>query len=150
MKFLPDDFNEDDLKKDFEEEFDMLCSINEPLHEKMKKIYDAKKIDVKKFTERTELARHYYYDFCREGYIPNMFALVSVCMGLNLGLPVAESLLAPTKFGFNYTNKVHCAYIYLLTHYQGLCIEDCNKILMSLGIDKKADLLGSFSADERE
>lgn len=31
--------------------------------------------------------------------------LVSVCMGLNLDLPTAESLLAPTKFSFNYTNR---------------------------------------------
>lgn len=103
-------------KKEFEESYKILCSINEPLHEKIKKIFEMKKITVSKFERCTGLGRYYYYNFQREGYIPMMSALVSLCMGLNLDLPTAESLLAPTKYSFNYTNRVHCAYVFLLTH----------------------------------
>lgn len=150
VKYLSEEYNEDSMKKRFEEKYEMLRSLNEPLHEKMKKIFEIKKVDVGKFTECTQLGRHYYYKFQEPGYIPMMSALVSVCMGLNLDLPVAESLLAPTKFSFNYTNRVHCAYMFLLTQYQGLCIEDCNKILRSLGITDEASLLGTFTSEDRE
>ncbi len=148
--YLPEDFNGEIVKKQFDESYDILHSINEPLHSKMKTIFKSKNMNAKKFVDCTGLARHYFYDFQREGYIPMMATLVSVCMGLNLDLPTAESLLAPTKFSFNYTNRIHCAYMFLLTHYQGLCIEDCNKILRCLGINDKAHLLGTFSADDRE
>lgn len=36
------------------------------------------------FTERTELGRYYYYYFWEKDYVPNMDALVAVCMGLDL------------------------------------------------------------------
>lgn len=149
ITYLPEDFNKEIVKEQFDESYRILCSINEPLHEKMKKIFKIKKMNPRKFVEYTGLGRHYYYNFQEEGYIPMMFALVSVCMGLNLDLPTAESLLAPTKFSFNYTNRIHCAYMFLLTHYQGLCIDDCNFILRSLGINDTADLLGTFTADDR-
>ncbi len=149
-KYLPDNFDEEVMKKEFEESYDILCSINEPLHKKMKKIFDKKSINARKFVEKTGLGRYYYYNFLKEGYIPNMDALIAVCMGLNLDFPTAESLLKPTKYGFDYTNRVHCAYMFLLTHHQGLCIDDCNHILRSLGITDEADLLGTFTSDDRE
>lgn len=148
--YLPDDFSEEIVKMQFEEGWNILRNINEPLHSKMKTIFKIKDINAKKFVECTGLPRHYFYDFQREGYVPEVTTLVSVCMGLNLDLPTAESLLAPTKFSFNYANKTHCAYIFLLTHYQGLCIEDCNKVLHILGIDKASDLLGTITADDRK
>lgn len=79
-----------------------------------------------------------------------MNALISVCMGLNLDLSTAESLLKPAKYGFDYTNKVHCAYMFLLIHYQGLCIDDCSQILHSLGITDEANLLGIFTSVDKE
>lgn len=150
MRVLPQNYDEISMKEDFEENYKILCAVNAPLHEKMHIIFDKKKIKVDKFVEYTGLGRYYYYHFLEEGYVPNMNALVAVCMGLNLDFPTAESLLASTKYSFDYTNRVHCAYMYLLTHYQGLCIEDCNKILCSLGITDKSNLLGTFTADDRE
>lgn len=149
-KYLPDNYDEEAVKEEFEESYDILCSINEPLHEKMRKIFERKGIDASGFVECTGLGRYYYYHFLEKGYIPKMDALIAVCMGLNLDFPTAESLLAPTKFGFDYTNRVHCAYMFLLTHYQGLCIDDCNRILRSLGITNEADLLGTFTSDDRK
>lgn len=78
----------------------------------MKEIFYKKKIKVNEFTERTELGRYYYYHFWEKDYVPNMDALVAVCMGLDLDFPTAESLLASTKYSFDYTNRVHCAYMF--------------------------------------
>ena len=54
-----------------------------------------------------------------------MSTFIAVCMGLNLDLPAAESLLASLSLGFEKTDRLDCAYMFLLTHYQGLCVEDC-------------------------
>lgn len=45
-------------------------------------------------------------------------------IGLNLDLFAAESLLSSLSLGFYKTDRLDYAYMYLLTHYQGLCIED--------------------------
>ena len=149
-KYLPDTYDEEVMKEEFEESYEILCSINKPLHEKMKEIFQKKNIRVRQFVDCTGLGRYYYYHFLEEGYVPNMDALIAVCMGLNLDVPTAESLLASTKYSFDYMNRVHCAYMFLLTHYQGLCIDDCNRILCSLGITDEADLLGTFTAEDRK
>ncbi len=149
-KYLPDTYDEKAMKKEFEESYEILCSINKPLHEKMKKIFNKKNVDARQFVDCTGLGRYYYYHFMEEGYIPKMDALIAVSMGLNLDFPTVQSLLMSTKYSFDYTNRVHCAYMFLLTHYQGLCIEDCNKILRSLGITNEADLLGTFTSEDRK
>lgn len=41
-KYLPDNYNEEVMKKEFEENYNILCSINEPLHKKMKIIFEKK------------------------------------------------------------------------------------------------------------
>lgn len=143
-KFLPEDYNEELMKKQFEDSYELLCETNEPFHIKMQKVFDKREINASKFVECTGLYRQYYSKFRSVGYVPNMNTFISVCMGLNLDLPTAESLLASLRHGFEKTNKLHCAYMFLLTHYQGLCIDDCNEILRSLGFVEEKYLLGSF------
>ena len=128
MKRLPEDYNEQEMQAQFEESYEILCKTNEPFHVKMEKIYEFK----------------------REGYIPRMSTFISMCMGFNLDLPAAESLLSSLSLGFEKTDRLDCAYMFLLTHYQGMCIEDCNKILRGLGITEEKYLLGSFAKDERK
>lgn len=150
MKRLPEDYNEQEMQAQFEESYEILCKTNEPFHVKMEKIYEFKKMTPYKFTESTELNRKFYNEFKREGYIPRMSTFISMCMGFNLDLPAAESLLSSLSLGFEKTDRLDCAYMFLLTHYQGMCIEDCNKILRGLGITEEKYLLGSFAKDERK
>lgn len=150
IKTLPKDYDEQKMKEQFEESYEILCKTNEPFHVKMAKIYEFKKMTPYKFTESTELSRKFYNEFKREGYIPRMSTFISMCMGFNLDLPAAESLLASLSLGFEKTDRLDCAYMFLLTHYQGMCIEDCNKILRGLGITEKRYLLGSFSNKKRK
>jgi hypothetical protein len=149
-KSLTEKHSMENMKKEFEESFELLSEVNEAFHIKMQKIYKKKNMDVDKFCAYTDLHKKFYKDFLSEGYIPRMDTFVSMCMGFGLDLATAESLLASTRFGFDKRNKIHCAYIFLLTHYQGLCIEDCNRILNELGIDEEKHLLGTFYKDDRE
>ena len=143
-KELSKDFNEDEMKKVFEEKYDMLCTINESFQEKIVKLFERNGINSSNFSRYTDLDRQFYYHFISKGYVPNMNTFVSMCMGLGLDLAMADSLLEALRHKFDRRNRVHCAYIFLLTNYQGLCIDDCNKILRGLGItDEKKELLGS-------
>lgn len=149
-KYLPENFNMGNMKKAFDESYELLSEVNEAFHIKMEKIYKKKNMDVDMFCDCTNLHKKFYKEFLREGYIPRMDTFVSMCMGFGLDLATAESLLASTRFSFDRRNKIHCAYMFLLTRYQGLCIEDCNKILNELGIDEEKHLLGTFFKDDRE
>lgn len=143
QKYL-ENYDTNIMTEQFEESYKILCEINEPFYIKMSKILDLKKINASIFTERTELHRNYYNKFKSPKYIPRMSTFISMCMGLNLDLPTAESLLASLSLGFEKTNRLDCAYMFLLTHYQGLCIDDCNRILKDLGFTDKKNLLGTF------
>lgn len=149
-KSLPADYDEKLMEAEFEEGYKIMCAINEPFHKKMDTIFKMKKITSYTFVEKTKLNRQYYSKFRAEGYIPRMDTFISMCMGLNLDLPTAESLLASMRLGFDKTDRRHCAYMFLLTHYQGLCIDDCNKILRKLGFDDEKHLLGTFNKEDRE
>lgn len=149
-RYLPETFNMENMKKKFEENYAISSDVNEAFHIKMEKIYKRKNMDVDTFCECTNLHKRFYNDFLREGYIPRMDTFVSMCMGFGLDLITAESLLASTRFSFDRRNKIHFAYMFLLSSYQGLCIEDCNKILNKLGIDEEKHLLGTFDKDDRE
>lgn len=148
--YLPEKFNMENMKKAFNESYELLSKVNEAFHIKMEKIYKMKDMDVNKFCDCTNLHKKFYKEFLREGYIPRMDTFVSMCMGFGLDLATAESLLESTRFSFDRRNKIHCAYMFLLTRYQGLCIEDCNKILNELEINEEKYLLGTFYKDERQ
>lgn len=149
LKALDDNFSMQETIELFNESYEMLRLTNESFCQKMQKIYDKNNVTLTKFLDRTCLGRHFYDDFITPKYIPKMRSFISMCMGLNLDLPTAESLLESLSLRFDRTDKVDCAYMYLLTHHQGLNIEDCNKILKGLGIDKANDLLGTIPHDER-
>lgn len=149
-KYLPNDYDEERIKNDFEESYKILCETNQPFHIKMQRIFELKKINASIFADRTNLRRNYFSKFKKEGFIPKMSTFIAMCMGLNLDLPAAESLLASLSLGFEKTDRLDCAYMFLLTHYQGLCIEDCNTILRDLGINEPKYLLGTFGKDDRK
>ena len=62
-KYLPNDYDEERMKKEFEESYKILCATNEPFHIKMQKIFEMKKINAAVFVDRTELNRNYYGKF---------------------------------------------------------------------------------------
>lgn len=70
-------------------------------------------------------------DPCSKGTI------VSICVGYNVGLQIAEELLRSLGSSFNPHGKRDSAYIVLLTEYRGKTVEECNELLEKLDIPKK-------------
>lgn len=62
--------------------------------------------------------------------------IVSVCVGYNVGLPIAQELLRSQGSSFNPHSKRDSAYIMLLTECRGKTVEECNEILKKIGIKK--------------
>lgn len=150
-KYLPEDFNAEKMKEAFEDKYEMLCATNKPFHVKMEKIYKIRDIDSEEeFEERTELHKKFFREFIKPGYIPKMKTFVTVCMGLDIDFVTAESLLDSLSVKFDRTDRLHCAYMFLINNYQGLNIIDANKILKDLGFCEEKQLLGSFGKEERK
>lgn len=150
QKVLSEKFSFEEMVQKFNDGYEDVKTANEKFHVKMKRIYERKNITKTQFANRTWLSEKFYNMFLSPTYMPSMSSFISMCMGLNLDLPTAESLLESLALRFNRTDKVDYAYMFLLTRYQGLNIEDCNKILIELGITDPDDLLGSFSIEDRK
>lgn len=141
---LGKDYDEEEIKAIFQKKYETMRKVNMPFHEAVKIHFEENGITSSNFSDRTDLDRQFYYNFISEDYVPNMNTFVTMCMGLGLDISEANALLEKIRYRFDYRNKVHCAYMFLLTNYQGLCVDDCNKILRALGItDERKELLGS-------
>ena len=75
---------------------------------------------------------------------PKMYTLVSVCVGYDLDLLMAQALLYSLRLGFNRNKRQDYAYSFLLTRCRGKGIEECNEILKELEIEPRF-WLGSHS-----
>lgn len=94
------------------------------------------------FEDKTKLSSHFYNDVQKSGYIPSMKTLVSICIGLELDIGMANILLASLARSFKIDSRRDYAYQYILQYHSGLGIEVANTILRELGFDGD-DLLGS-------
>lgn len=68
---------------------------------------------------------------------PSMQMLVAICIALHLDTKQSTSLLATLGRCFQGTRKEDYAYMYLIEQHSGKSIDECNKILVDLNIDKK-------------
>jgi len=73
-------------------------------------------------------------------YIPSMVTLMTLCVVYSLDMPMVITLLDSLGLRFKRTNVVHHAYCYLIANCRGKSIDDCNKVLQELNIDKKYHL----------
>ena len=94
------------------------------------------------FQEKTKLSSRFYNDVQKNGYIPSMKTLVSICIGLDLDIGMANILLASLARSFKIDSRRDYAYQYILQYHSGFGIESANAILKELGFDGD-DLLGS-------
>lgn len=89
---------------------------------------------------------------CKTGFSPNMFyrlknyidekqppkkaTIMTICVGYDLDLMMAQSILHSLGVDFNRFNKADYAYTFLLTRCRGKNYSECNEILKKLGISK--------------
>lgn len=96
------------------------------------------------FMDKTGLSQDMYYNIKNQTAIDKPHhknTIVSVCVGYDAGIQIAEELLKSQGSLFNPHSKVDSAYILLLTEYRGKSVDKCNELLETLEI-KKTDRLG--------
>lgn len=78
---------------------------------------------------------------------PRLSTIISVCIGYDLNITLAQDLLRSLGLGFNPHKNRDCAYIFLLTRCRGKDIPNCNLILKELGL-KDNELLGASTREK--
>lgn len=100
----------------------------------------------------------------KTGLSPNMFyelkkrigkdnqcqknTIVSLCVGYDLGLQIANELFCSEGSGLNPHSDRDLAYVMLLTEFRGKSIDECNEILEMLKI-KPRDRLGTYARKQQ-
>lgn len=138
-------YNFDDwekIKHEFERDFGFFTKYNKSFQELIGDILKGE--SEKEFMIKTGLGVGMIYRLrnqVSEEDIPNRCTLISVCIGYNLDLMMAQALLHSLGLDFNCYNKRDYAYAFLLTRCRGKDIDECNEILKDLGLKEK-DFLG--------
>lgn len=66
-RYLPEKFNMENMKKVFDESYEILSEVNEAFHIKMEKIYKKKNMDIDKFCDCTNLHKNFIRSFYARG-----------------------------------------------------------------------------------
>lgn len=134
--------------KHFEKCYELASNHNITFGKHMQKLFKERGIKDKwEFEEKTKLYPQYYKKVQKEDYKPSMKTLVSICIGLELDIGMANLLLASMARSFKVDNRRDYAYQYILQYYSESGIEETNKVLEGLGF-KGSDLLGSRDKEE--
>lgn len=96
------------------------------------------------FMNKTGLSKDMYYNIQNQSMPHKKRTIVSVCVGYDAGVQIAEELLQSQGSHFNPHSKTDSAYILLLTEYRGKSVDECNELLKRLEIEK-ADWLGVYA-----
>lgn len=130
-------------QKEFEKYYNLASNHNITFGQHMQKLLQECNITDKfDFQERTKLSPHFYLDIQKDNYVPSMKTLVSICIGLELDIGMANILLASLARSFKIESRRDYAYQYVIQYHSGLGIETANGVLRELGF-KGDDLLGS-------
>ena len=90
------------------------------------------------FKEKTRLSdKEYSRYIAKRNTTPSLYAVMAICVGLDIDVQIADDLLATAGYKLNST-KEHQAYHFVLIHYRGR-IDECNAFLAN----KHVKLLGS-------
>lgn len=142
------DFKEwEAIKEEYRKDCNQLAQLNKPFGTLISELFEKEKINETIFADKTKLGVNMYQRLkhkTSKSDPPRMYTLISVCVGLNLSVSTAQTLLYSLGLDFQKTNEVHYAYTYLLTRCRGKSIGECNEILKGLGIAEKYRL-GSHS-----
>lgn len=131
------------LERQFHKDYENSTRYNKSFRELITEILDGESDD--SFANKTELSHNMLYRLRKqvdEKDPPQRSTLISVCVGYDLDLMMAQALLCSLGLGFNRFNKRDYAYSFLLTRCRGKSIHKCNEILKELEVEERY-LLGS-------
>lgn len=126
------------LEMEFKRDFENSTKYNKSFREQITEILEGE--TERSFSHKTELSENMLSRLRKqvdEKDPPQRSTLISVCVGYNLDLMMAQSLLYSLGLGFNRFNKRDYAYSFILTRCREKNIFECNEILKELGVEKK-------------
>lgn len=134
--------DEEEFIKNFKKQFEYARETNKTFKEMVEPIISHTNSTI--FCEKTDLSPATFSRFkipvnekTGKEYKPSVQALVAFCVGYEIDLPNAIAIRRSYGYTFNITDPVEYAYMYLITHYSGRPISECNALLKKLGIEEK-------------
>lgn len=134
----------------YEEDYSNNLKMIKPFNEIIGNIFGDDTYD--EFQAKTGLGHDMFYSLKKRVNRDNpcnKSTIVSVCVGYNVGLQIAQELLRSQGSSFNPHSKRDSAYIMLLTQYRGKTVEECNELLEKVGI-RKSFRLGACARRPRK
>jgi hypothetical protein len=109
------------LENEFKRDYANSTKYNKSFQTLIREILEGE--TERSFADKTELSENMLYRLKNqvdEKDPPQRSTLISVCVGYNLDLMMAQALLYSLGLGFSHNNKRDYAYSFLLTRYNGL------------------------------
>lgn len=138
------------MEKQFEKDYANSSRYNQSFREMINDILEGE--NEKTFNLKTGLSENMFSRIRNKvdvGDPPKMNTLISICIGYDVDVLTAQSLLRCLGLSFNRHNRRDYAYSFLLTRCRGRDWDECNQILEKLGIEKKY-WLGSQARKRRK
>lgn len=138
-----------ELEDEFLRDLENFQKYNKSFTELMQDILEGETAN--SFAEKTELAPNMLsrLKYRVDAKSPSQKStIISVCVGYQLDLMMAQALFHSIGSGLNQFNRTDYAYSFLLTRCRGKDIEECNNILRKLGVET-GYLLGAHARRPR-
>ena len=127
----------------FESRFALACQPKGTCKEEINRLFTAKHINPRTFSDCTDLDSTMYYRLQNEAEQPKLSTIVSLCVGFSLDTLTGYHLIALAGYTLLPRNTLHRIYAYFIENSQSLTISECNKFLEDMGFHKQGELLGS-------
>lgn len=121
----------------FLSDFESALNTNMSFNELLKIHFKDHHVNSIIFSEKTTYDTSVYRRVQKQGYIPKMKTLITICSAFNLSHHDAATLLASLGRTFNRRNKIHHAYFHILVYHRGKTVHEVNAVLQSFGVEAK-------------
>ena len=123
----------EDANSEFQAQLKRNRLVNETTSQRMCKYMDAAHWNTSIFQNKTHLAP---MDYTRV-YQNHKFkapSYTAMAVGLELTLHETEEALSLSGLGYDNSDQTDCAYMYILSAFQGCSIDECNTVLKKLQV----------------
>ena len=117
----------------FESRFALACQPKGTCKEEIHRLFTAKHINPRTFSDCTDLDSTMYYRLQNEAEQPKLSTIVSLCVGFSLDTLTGYHLIALAGYTLLPRNTLHRIYAYFIENSQSLTISECNKFLEDMG-----------------
>lgn len=127
-------------RMEFERDYSLFSDMTTDFQQQLRILLKAKGKTALEIAEEVGISPKTLSRYNHGAHAPSMPTLIAICMALGLDIKQSTALLTTLGFCFLGTSREHYAYMRLIEQHRGASIEECNRILTGLHIDKKYQL----------